>query len=146
VIREFTGRYAFLSNFYPARVHYEGIWYPTTEHAFQAAKSYDHFTREWVATWPTPGQAKKAGRTIKIDGDWEARRVNVMSDVLALKFVRDGHLARMLDDTGSEWLQEGNTWGDTFWGVDLSTRVGDNMLGQLLMVRRELNRTPMKES
>jgi predicted NAD-dependent protein-ADP-ribosyltransferase YbiA (DUF1768 family) len=69
-----------------------------------------------------------------------------MSDVLALKFVRDGHLARMLDDTGSEWLQEGNTWGDTFWGVDLATGVGDNMLGQLLMVRRELNRTPMKES
>ncbi len=36
-------------------------------------------------------------------------------------------------------LQEGNRWGDTFWGVDLRTGKGENKLGKILMrVRKEL--------
>ena len=37
--------------------------------------------------------------------------------------------------TGSEYIQEGNWWGDTFWGVDLKADHphGDNRLGIMLM-------------
>lgn len=30
----------FLSNFYPAMVYYEKLWYPRSEYAYQAAKVY----------------------------------------------------------------------------------------------------------
>src|SRR6185369_8674281 len=40
-ILEFQGDNRFLSNFFPAEVIYEGITYPTAEHAYQAAKTLD---------------------------------------------------------------------------------------------------------
>jgi predicted NAD-dependent protein-ADP-ribosyltransferase YbiA (DUF1768 family) len=42
-------------------------------------------------------------------------------------------------DTGEAKLEEGNRWGDEFWGVNLKTGRGKNWLGVLLMrVRNEL--------
>ena len=38
-IPEFSGKYNFLSNFSNSPIKYEGIVYPTVEHAFQAAKT-----------------------------------------------------------------------------------------------------------
>lgn len=38
-IKSFTGKYSFLSNFYPCKVLFEGVRYPSVEHAFQAAKN-----------------------------------------------------------------------------------------------------------
>ena len=36
-------------------------------------------------------------------------------------------------------LEEGNWWGDIFWGVDKKTGAGENNLGKILMkVREEL--------
>ena len=61
-----------------------------------------------------------------------------MRDLLHLKF-SSIELAQMLLSTGSEILQEGNTWNDTFWGVNAHTGQGRNVLGKLLMeVRAEL--------
>jgi len=41
-------------------------------------------------------------------------------------------------DTGKSELIEGNTWGDTFWGV--SGVIGQNNLGKILMkIREELS-------
>ena len=39
MIRSFTGEYRFLSNFFPSPVEFEGLVFPTVEHAFQAAKA-----------------------------------------------------------------------------------------------------------
>ncbi len=44
-ITSFRGAYSFLSNFYWASVYYEGIMYPTSEHAFQAAKTLEKALR-----------------------------------------------------------------------------------------------------
>ena len=38
-IESFHDEYRFLSNFWPVLIDYEGIVYPTSEHAFQAAKT-----------------------------------------------------------------------------------------------------------
>ena len=46
-------------------------------------------------------------------------------------------LKQKLLETGNTELVEGNTWGDTFWGV--YNVEGENILGRLLMkVREEL--------
>ena len=34
MIKEFQGKYRFLSNFYPVFVEYEGEIYPSVEHAY----------------------------------------------------------------------------------------------------------------
>ena len=36
-ITRFHEEYRFLSNFYPVKVEYDGVQYPTVEHAYQAA-------------------------------------------------------------------------------------------------------------
>ncbi|MBK9336371.1 MAG: NADAR family protein [Lewinellaceae bacterium] len=59
-----------------------------------------------------------------------------MRECLELKFSQEPFLTWLLE-TGDANLQEGNTWSDTFWGVDLETGAGENNLGKLLMEIRE---------
>lgn len=137
-VKNFFGLYRFLSNFWPCEIDYEGIVYPTTEHAFQAAKSLDVEVRERISKLMTPGIAKKAGRAISIRPDWEDVKIQVMKDITRIKFQYPS-LAKRLIATYPMELQEGNTWGDKFWGVDLESGVGENHLGKILMeVRAEL--------
>jgi ribA/ribD-fused uncharacterized protein len=127
-----AGGNSFLSNFY---VH-DG-W--TVEHQFQAAKTDDPRWVRAILHSATPGQAKKLGRQAPIRATWEQEKIAVMLTLLRVKFsIPD--LARRLVETGDEDLVEGNTWGDTFWGV--CNGVGENWLGRLLMqVREELTVT-----
>jgi ribA/ribD-fused uncharacterized protein len=128
-IASFSGEYRFLSNFW---VEGDGL---TNEHRFQAAKATTEEDRAFVMAAPSPGEAKRRGRKIKCRADWDAVRIQVMLDLLRVKF-QDPALAEKLLATGLAELVEGNTWGDQFWGVD---GVGENHLGKLLMeVRREL--------
>jgi len=61
-INTFRGKYRFLSNFYYAEVNYEGIRYPTVEHAYQAAKTLSTDIRLKISKTDTPGAAKHLGR------------------------------------------------------------------------------------
>lgn len=139
MINKFEGEYAFLSNFYPSPFVYDGIEYPTVEHFFQAAKTTDLTKRKEIAAAPTPGQAKRMGRQVKLRPDWEEVKVYIMALGLKLKF-SDPNLAEQLMDTWPEHLVEGTTWHDRFWGVCTCGRCyghGENQLGQLLMDLRE---------
>lgn len=127
--------YRFLSNFYPAEVELDGVIYPTVEHAYQAAKSDDPVSREYVRAAPTPAEAKRAGRRLKARKDWDAVKVGIMFVLLLRKFDEGTPLAEKLLATGNRYLEEGNWWGDVFWGV--SGGQGKNMLGILLMGVRE---------
>lgn len=136
-IDSFSGEYRFLSNFWPAQVVYEGITYPTAEHAYQSAKTLDMDQRRQIAELATPSSAKKAGRALQIRPDWEAVKLRVMEDCVRYKFSHDHELRQKLLATGDAELIEGNTWGDRFWGV--CEGQGENHLGQILMkVRQEL--------
>ena len=139
MITEFTGYYRFLSNFYPAPVQYQGMEYPSVEHAFQAAKTDNLQERAAIQKLETPGQAKKAGKSVSLRSDWESVKVSIMDALLQQKFRAGSSLARELEQTGEQELLEGNTWGDTFWGTTLSGR-GQNQLGKLLMEIRSNNR------
>jgi predicted NAD-dependent protein-ADP-ribosyltransferase YbiA (DUF1768 family) len=66
-----------------------------------------------------------------------------MAAGLRHKFTQHQDLARALDGTGNAELQEGNDWGDVFWGrvwnPGLEIWEGENTLGRLLMeLRQEL--------
>ena len=69
--------------------------------------------------------------------DWEAVKIQIMYQIVYAKFSQNPLLKQKLLDTGDAYLQEGNTWYDTFWGV--CNGVGQNNLGYILMrVREEL--------
>jgi ribA/ribD-fused uncharacterized protein len=138
-ILEFQGQYRWLSNFAPCVVQWGGINYPSVEHAYQAAKLADDHAnlRKRLEVLPmTAGQAKRWGRSIEIRADWERIKVDVMLNLLRQKFSTAAYKQRLLD-TGNCLIQEGNWWGDTFWGVCRGK--GENRLGFLIMqVRDEL--------
>jgi len=151
MIDTFQGKYEFLSNFYYCMIFFEDHWYPSTEHAFQAAKTQDPKLRvpfqaqcqldAWNTRNPgtrlceiTPGKAKHLGRELALRPDWESIKVNMMLTLVSFKFKFHNNLRRMLISTDPEELVEGNTWNDTFWGV--CNGKGRNELGKILMLVR----------
>ena len=150
-IREFHGAFRFLSNFYglgeghvPLAIFQDGLFFPTVEHAYVAAKTADPSLRPVIQALPTPGQAK---RFLQKHGhakreNWFELKLSVMEDLVRQKFspLKHPKLSEMLLATGDRVLIEGNTWGDVFWGVDLRNEEGQNHLGRILMkVRAELS-------
>lgn len=139
-ITSFRGRYYFLSNFYTCLVTYEGMHFPSSEHAFQAAKTFDPSARDFIAHLPTPGDAKRAGNALVLRSDWARVKIEVMYDILVDKF-RNPDLEEALLATFPRELIEGNNHGDAYWGMVMSDGdwFGHNKLGKLLMrIRTEL--------
>lgn len=139
-IDRFWGDYRFLSNFWPASVYLEGDWYPSVEHAYQAAKFTDKAVRLEIKNAKKPGEAKKLGNLgYPLRSDWDLVRIQYMRNLVWQKFSLHQNLQDRLLATGEAELIEGNTWHDTFWGV--CNGVGQNWLGKILMeVRVELKK------
>lgn len=139
-ILEFMGDHRFLSNFYAADLVWQNILWPTSEHAFQAAKTLDWQSRINIANLPTPGQAKRAGKTLTLRPDWDDIKYDIMHDIVRCKFIQNLDLAQALLATGDAHLEEGNSWNDRIWGVcPVGSGNGKNWLGKILMdVRAEL--------
>ena len=111
--------------------------YPSVEHAFQAAKTFDLRKRD-AMIHGTAAQAKRLGRSLRLRPDWEKIKEDVMLDLLRQKY-RVEPFRSLLLRTGSAELIEGNRHGNTYWGV--CEGVGKNRLGYLTMqVRSELER------
>lgn len=145
-ILRFTGMYRFLSNFYPAPIEYEGKKYYSLEHAYQATKTTDVRKREpltftsGTALSTSPNKAKSWGRAVTLRSDWEDIKMQVMEDLLRLKFSIPQLRAQLLETNDRE-LIEGNSWNDRFWGRCELDGIweGENHLGKLLMkVRAEI--------
>lgn len=138
-------KYAFLSNMYPCLIHRQGLLFQCSEAAYMAAKCAHPEDRERFVDIDGY-KAKRLGRRVQLREDWNDVKLGVMGDILRLKFPADisdpnSPLTDLLLGTGNEELQEGNTWGDRFWGV--CDGVGENHLGKLLMRRRsELASSP----
>ena len=135
--------YTFLSNFYEAPVTYRNLTYGSAEAAFQAQKCLTEEER-LPFTEARPGKSKGMGRRVKLRPDWEQVKVSLMEEIVRAKFTQNQELKQKLLSTGEKRLVEGNTWGDTFWGVDLRSGRGENYLGVILMrVRDELAKEEM---
>jgi ribA/ribD-fused uncharacterized protein len=136
MIGAFSGKWKGLSNFEPCEIVWEGLRFPTTEHAFQAAKTLDMDERHVIRLMKSPGQAKRAGRVVTLRPNWEEIKIPTMEQIVRLKFIQP-EFKELLLSTGEQELQEGNWWGDTFWGVSIQTGRGRNELGKILMRLRE---------
>lgn len=138
IVRQFKGDYRYLSNFYHSPFEdLKGNFYRTVEHFYQSHKSSKKRVQKWIRDSITPGEAKRRGKKVTLREDWNFKREEVMMEGLKLKFNTYPELKRRLVSTGDIELQEGNYWGDDYWGVDLKVNEGKNRLGELLMELRE---------
>lgn len=143
-VQEFRGEYSFLSNFYLCDVPLEidngkiGV-FPSSEHAFMYLKAPENPVWQQTCLSPavSPSYVKKLGRKVKMTRtDWNTYRLIAMETVLRAKFNTNTYLRiKLLKIDGL--IEEGNNWGDVFWGVDNITREGANHLGKLLMKIRD---------
>lgn len=136
MINEFKGDYRFLSNFFMTDVMYDGQLWPSSEHAYMAAKTTCSMTRALINSAPTPAEAKKIGRNLVLRPGWDSMKYAIMHEILMDKFERNAIIRQKLIDTGDQQLVEGNWWGDKIWGVCLKTGQGQNKLGEALMTVR----------
>lgn len=131
-----TPKWDWLSNFSPHPVHYNGIRFPTAEHAYQAQKFDDEAQRRRIANLKLPRDAKAAApHDDELPDQWYLLdRDRVMREVLTVKF-SDGLLRRRLLGTGTTALVHLAPWDD-YWGTGKDDR-GSNRMGVILMELRE---------
>lgn len=146
-VEEFQGKFRFLSNFYPSKISLFGYEFASVEHGYQAFKwdfvkgIPEDFRDEMIKRFTTKSdisavKAKRMGKKVPVDVYyWDGYKITVMSNLIAEKF-KIPELRELLKATRHLFLQEGNNWGDTYWGVDLKTGKGQNNLGNLIMNER----------
>ena len=143
-IKGFFGEYRFLSNFEvlkkPIYVFSNGVEYIywSSEAAYMSFKSDDPAFKAALEEVPTPGAAKRLGRSVELVSDWSnGVRDMAMYEAVYAKFENNLELKQKLIDTSQKLLVETNNWGDTYWGE--CAGIGQNNLGKTLMrVRQEL--------
>ena len=132
-----TGECGFLSNLYKKSLVFEGILFPTAEHAYQYGKFRDEDTRKWAMEAPKPHLISILAHSLfvwDIVDNWSKIKVNRMYNVLKAKFSHY-YIRQKLLETGNSILIE-NSKMDSFWGIGRIEK-GKNMLGKLLMKVRE---------
>ena len=148
MILRFTGKYFFLSNMYSCTIKLSNVTFPSAEHAFQAFKCVNTEDFNKILNCKSSKLARKLGRQVRLRSDWEQVKDQIMFEVVKAKFMQNLDLANKLINTYPKILVEGNTWKDTYWGVDLFRHneeykygyCGRNKLGEILMQIRGLLR------
>ena len=135
-IDKFKGDYDFLSNRFACPFVWQGLRYGNAEAAFQSSKCVDERERKVFCNC-SADKATLKGRAIVPPADWERERLGIMESVVAAKFEQNPILMKRLMETGNRLLINGNSKGETFWGVDLYSWRGENRLGKILMTIRD---------
>jgi ribA/ribD-fused uncharacterized protein len=134
LISGFFGDYRFLSNFYPLEngVFLSELCFPSVENAYQAAKWPERERTRFVNI--TSGESKKLGKQApNFNGaKWNKQKYDIMAELVRQKFANNHILKKKLILTDGFVLEEANSWGDMFWGVNIN-RFGENNLGKILM-------------
>lgn len=139
-ILSFDGQFNFLSNMHLVGVHDtdNDILWKSSEHYYQAQRVTNRYSFAKVYSASNAFVSKKIARKLQdiSKEQWDKEKVNAMRNALWFKFSSDLHgMKSLLLSTGDRELVEGNTWGDTFWGV--CDGEGLNVLGNLLMELRD---------
>jgi ribA/ribD-fused uncharacterized protein len=135
----FFENYRFLSNFHKCDVYYEGHLYPSSEHAYQAAKYPLSKRTIFLDMDVSASVAKKFGADKNIPDfdikEWDEKKYEIMCTIVFEKFYRNKDLRKGLLFTEDRYLEETNHWGDHYWGV--CEGYGENNLGKILMKVRK---------
>lgn len=130
-ISSFVREFEFLSNFYPVSLVYEGLIYPSVEHAFQATKFHQKELKFRIRDCQFAGQAKRLGKRFRSvrRPDWLQVCDDCMLDLLRMKFPHPqdaggSRLSNLLINTGGR-------------GVDRRKHLERYLLGSLSRCRRE---------
>jgi ribA/ribD-fused uncharacterized protein len=138
-ILQFQGEYRWLSNFWDCHVEYDGRVFASVEHGYHYSKCETQEDKDKMYTKNSPQLSRRFSKKIKVRSDWDDVKLEIMEDLVRQKF-NDPTLRKKLLDTGKRHLQEGNRWGDKFWGTTLKGE-GENHLGKILMkIRDELRK------
>ena len=141
MVSRFRGADRYLSNFFPLLhpIPFDGIFFPTSEHAFVASKTLSFHKRWEISRMPATsgGAVKRMGRNLILRPEWDLVRDPIMWEIVTLKFAINVELGRRLDATDDQVLVEGNTWHDNYWGDCTCGRPkcqapGLNKLGHIL--------------
>lgn len=131
------------SNLFRRPVDFQGVVYPTAEHAYQAGKARRPEVRDWLMAAPSPALLAMAAHGLyqwDVTPSWSRIKFDRMRGVLQAKFTQHDDLRKLLLSTGSARLVESATVDNAvnrLWGE--VNGVGKNMLGELLMeVRAQL--------
>ena len=130
--------YGCFSHFSPHGFELEDLYWPTSEHYFQAHKFVGTPYLEKVQQTKTPKDAANMGRnrSLPLRSDWEKVKDAVMRKAVLKKFTTHADIREILLSTGDELLVE-NSPVDYYWGCGKDGS-GKNQLGHILMdVRRE---------
>jgi len=131
MIKQFQGEYRWLSNFVPCTITMEGFLYPSVENAYMSAKSNSIIWKRFCQQ-ETAGNVKRKSREIELIDNWSDIKDDVMKSCLIQKFFQEPYKSKLIA-TKDEFIQEGNMWGDRYWGVCLKTGIGENRLGKMIM-------------
>lgn len=129
----FRNEYWFLSNMYPCKIRVNGLEFECAEACFQSFKTTDPELRAKFQHL-NGFEAKKFGKKVKLRPDWNNIRLDVMKEVIRVKFKQHPDLLKKLTEIKGD-IVENNTWHDTFWGV--CNGKGYNHLGKILMEIRD---------
>ena len=135
-IKGFFGPYRWLSNFADCKIVLNDLEFPSTENAYQAAKflAAGDFAVPHLLTKCSAKEAKAMGAKAPLVSDWNEFKIVIMTEVIDQKFNQSPYKELLLS-TGNCYIEETNTWNDTFWGV--CNGRGENNLGKLIMKKRE---------
>jgi ribA/ribD-fused uncharacterized protein len=130
-------KFSEFSNFSPHGIHMDDLWWPTTEHYFQAQKFGDVRYREEIRLAKTPMLAADLGRSRAkpLRADWEEVKDGIMARAVLEKFRTHKNLRELLLSTGDEEIVE-NAPSDFYWGCGRNGS-GLNKLGRILEDVRE---------
>lgn len=129
-----------LSNFSAHAIEIDGIVYPTSEHAYQAAKCMSPEGKKKIIAARSPLSAKKISNdTYKAakDPEWETKKVAIMESILRVKLAQHQEVYDVVTQSGIQELIE-DSKVDYFWGRGQDGS-GQNQLGKLWMkIRAEI--------
>ncbi|SEP41121.1 hypothetical protein SAMN04487843_11687 [Methylobacterium sp. ap11] len=135
--------YGAFSNLFRRSVTFEGEFFATSEHAYQAGKARKPAVKQWLMAAPSPALLAMAAHGLyywDVAPGWSATKFDRMRAVLRAKFTQHADLGALLLSTGNATLIESATVDNEvnrLWGQ--VNGVGRNMLGMLLMeLRAEL--------
>lgn len=141
VVGFYEREFYMFSNFSSFQVEWRGRLWPTSEHAYQAAKYLDH-DEEYAEKIYQARSAHQAYKLAKSDEgrsrrrpDWSEIKDEIMLDICRHKLEQHEYIRDKLLATNDELLVEDSP-KDDYWGWG-SDRRGRNQLGKTWMKLRE---------